>query len=182
MSPVANPEKVNGTAMNGVTINHIEKDANNFHLPSPAYAPLSHPNFSPTSDTPISTRPQSPDFLRFVSTDMTLREKVNSRIESGDKFFSLEFFPPRTKSGAINLLARLERMGEGCPLFVDITWHPAGNPAGESETSSTMIAHSAVRYAGLETMLHMTCMGAKKNTVNKWLEKAKSLLELGSEC
>jgi methylenetetrahydrofolate reductase (NADPH) len=35
-----------------------------------------------------------------------LAEKIRLRIESGDKFFSLEFFPPRTKEGAVNLLAR----------------------------------------------------------------------------
>ena len=97
--------------------------------------------------------------------EKTLIEKIQSRIGSGDKFFSLEFFPPRTKSGAINLFSRLERMGMGNPLFVDITWHPAGNPSGESETSSTMIAHSALNYIGLETMLHMTCLGNRRQTV-----------------
>lgn len=41
------------------------------------------------------------------SNFQTLLEKIQTRIESGDPFFSLEFFPPRTKSGAVNLLARL---------------------------------------------------------------------------
>ena len=36
----------------------------------------------------------------------SLIEKINSRIENHEKFFSLEFFPPRTKEGAVNLLAR----------------------------------------------------------------------------
>ena len=36
----------------------------------------------------------------------SLTEKIESRIESGEHFFSLEFFPPRTKSGAVNLLQR----------------------------------------------------------------------------
>lgn len=35
-----------------------------------------------------------------------LSEKIQAKIESGEPFFSLEFFPPRTKSGACNLLAR----------------------------------------------------------------------------
>lgn len=68
----------------------------------------------------------------FTSFERTLKEKIQARIDSKDKFFSLEFFPPRTKSGAVNLLARLERMGMGTPLFIDITWHPAGNPSGDS--------------------------------------------------
>ena len=36
----------------------------------------------------------------------SLIDKINSRIENHEKFFSLEFFPPRTKEGAVNLLAR----------------------------------------------------------------------------
>ena len=31
-------------------------------------------------------------------------------------------------------------MKDGCPLFCDVTWHPAGNPGGETETSSMTIA------------------------------------------
>lgn len=39
-----------------------------------------------------------------------LRDKMRRRIESGDRWFSLEFFPPRTASGAVNLISR---WGEG---------------------------------------------------------------------
>lgn len=35
-----------------------------------------------------------------------LTAKIQDRVDSGEHFFSLEFFPPRTKSGAVNLLAR----------------------------------------------------------------------------
>ena len=37
---------------------------------------------------------------------LSLIDKLRARIESGEPFFSLEFFPPRTKSGAANLLGR----------------------------------------------------------------------------
>ena len=118
-------------------------------------------------------RPSSPGGCN--SFDATLKEKILTRIESKDKFFSLEFFPPRTKSGAITLISRMERMGMGSPLFMDVTWHPAGNPSGDSETSSSMIAHSAVNYLGIETMLHMTCLGCKPETITSYLDKAKVL-------
>jgi len=123
--------------------------------------------------TPTSSRPASP--INMNSFGATLAEKINARCESKDKFFSLEFFPPRTKSGAVNLISRLDRMRAGNPLFIDITWHPAGNPAGDSETSSMMIAHSAVQYVGVESMLHMTCVGSTKENVSGYLEKAKGL-------
>lgn len=52
------------------------------------------------------------NYLRHRSSSLaldsyqTLSSKIEARVESGDPFFSLEFFPPRTKSGAVNLLAR----------------------------------------------------------------------------
>ena len=38
-----------------------------------------------------------------------------------------------------------------------------------------MIAHSAVQYVGVESMLHMTCVGSTKQNVSGYLEKAKGL-------
>jgi len=35
-----------------------------------------------------------------------LIDRINDRIQSGTKFFSLEFFPPKTESGAMNLTSR----------------------------------------------------------------------------
>ncbi|XP_076030198.1 methylenetetrahydrofolate reductase (NADPH) [Oratosquilla oratoria] len=111
----------------------------------------------------------------YLSGYHNLAEKIQSRIESKDKFFSLEFFPPRTKGGAVNLLARFDRLREGDPLFCDVTWHPAGNPAGDTETSSMSIANAALNYSGLETMLHMTCCMQTKAQITQHLQRAKSL-------
>ena len=62
-------------------------------------------------DTPNrDERSQSPTDFDFAS-EKTLAEKIRLRIESGEKFFSLEFFPPRTKEGAVNLLARYYHNG-----------------------------------------------------------------------
>ena len=147
--------------------------------PSPAYSPMDI-NFDRLnvdmldSDSPGSTsRCDSP--LLLPSPETSLIDKIHAKIESKDKFFSLEFFPPRTKSGAINLLSRLERMSHGHPLFIDITWHPSGNPASDSETSSTMIAQSAINYVGVDTMLHMTCLGCPKQNISNYLQKCKTL-------
>ncbi|XP_032719308.1 methylenetetrahydrofolate reductase isoform X1 [Lontra canadensis] len=104
-----------------------------------------------------------------------LREKMRRRIESGDKWFSLEFFPPRTAEGAVNLISRFDRMGAGGPLFIDVTWHPAGDPGSDKETSSMMIASTAVNYCGLETILHMTCCCQSQGQITGYLHKAKQL-------
>nr|XP_056721062.1 methylenetetrahydrofolate reductase (NADPH) [Euleptes europaea] len=104
-----------------------------------------------------------------------LCEKMRRRQDSGDKWFSLEFFPPRTSIGAVNLISRFDRMGAGGPLFIDVTWHPAGDPGSDKETSSMMIASTALNYCGLDTILHMTCCNQTKEMITAHLHKAKRL-------
>ncbi|XP_075801789.1 methylenetetrahydrofolate reductase (NADPH) isoform X2 [Microtus pennsylvanicus] len=104
-----------------------------------------------------------------------LREKMRRRMDSGDKWFSLEFFPPRTAEGAVNLISRFDRMAAGGPLFLDVTWHPAGDPGSDKETSSMMIASTAVNYCGLETILHVTCCQQRQEEITGHLQRAKEL-------
>lgn len=66
-------------------------------------------------------------------------------------------------------------MGSGGPLFIDITWHPAGDPGSDKETSSMMIASTAVNYCGLESILHLTCCNQTKDKISGHLGKAKRL-------
>jgi methylenetetrahydrofolate reductase (NADPH) len=70
---------------------------------------------------------------------------------------------------------RIERMAAVGPLFVDITWHSAGDPMTDKETSSMMIANTVLNYVGGETMLHMTCSRLTKEDILKALCKAKRL-------
>uniref|UniRef100_A0A915JK93 methylenetetrahydrofolate reductase (NADPH) n=1 Tax=Romanomermis culicivorax TaxID=13658 RepID=A0A915JK93_ROMCU len=107
----------------------------------------------------------------YVPLDRLLKR----RIECRHPFFSLEFFPPRTINGVNNLLNRLERMGTGSPLFVDVTWHPAGDPGSDKATSSMSIAAAALNYCGLETVLHVACANASKEVCLRHLRNAKKL-------
>ena len=36
---------------------------------------------------------------------VSLMQKIQKRVDSNDRWYSLEFFPPRTPSGAANLIA-----------------------------------------------------------------------------
>jgi len=106
----------------------------------------------------------------------SLIKKIHKKEQSKTPFFSLEFFPPRTQSGAINLISRFERLGAGGPLFCDMTWHPAGDPSNtEKPTSSTCVAGTMLNYCGVETMLHMTCVGLTVEQTKVNLNKAKDL-------
>ncbi|KAM4014822.1 methylenetetrahydrofolate reductase (NADPH) [Anomaloglossus baeobatrachus] len=126
---------------------------------------------SSTENSKESSRCSTP--VLDVERHERLRDKMRRRVEAGDKWFSLEFFPPRTASGAVNLISRFDRMGSGGPLFIDVTWHPAGDPGSEKETSSMIIASTAVNFCGLETVLHMTCCTQSKEEITAHLQKAK---------
>lgn len=75
----------------------------------------------------------------------------------------------------VTLLPRFDRMGSGGPLFIDVTWHPAGDPGSDKETSSMMIASTAVNYCGLESVLHLTCCNQTRDKITGYLGKAKRL-------
>jgi methylenetetrahydrofolate reductase (NADPH) len=67
-------------------------------------------------------------------------------------------------------------LGLGNPLFCDITWHPAGDPASlENPTSSMKMAAAMLNYCLLETMLHITCVNQTRETMKLYLDRAKSL-------
>ncbi|CAG2168945.1 unnamed protein product [Oppiella nova] len=102
--------------------------------------------------------------------------RMRQRMSDGNgPFFSFEFFPPKTREAAINLIARFDRLRQTGPMFCDITWHTAGNPGADTETSSITIAGVALNYSGLDTMLHITCVGMTEPDLRRHLERAKDL-------
>ncbi|XP_055345441.1 methylenetetrahydrofolate reductase (NADPH)-like [Paramacrobiotus metropolitanus] len=128
--------------------------------------------FDRSPSTPSLSRSSSL-FEMKPATYVPLINRIKQNIEAGNKFYSFEFFPPKTPAGATNLLARIERMASGGPLFIDITWHTAGDPSGDKETSSMMICNAAVNYVGVESMLHMTCARLSRREIRAALDKAK---------
>ncbi|RNA39112.1 methylenetetrahydrofolate reductase isoform X2 [Brachionus plicatilis] len=110
-----------------------------------------------------------------TTTHESLIDKIKKKIENKETWFSLEFFPPKTVNGASNLISKLEFLGTGKPLFCDITWHPAGDPASDKPTSSMKISNVMLNYCLLETMLHITCYGQTKESMKQYLDKAKSI-------
>lgn len=50
--------------------------------------------------------PYSPVLESEYGEYRSLTERMNRRMQSGDPWYSLEFFPPRTANGAVNLVSR----------------------------------------------------------------------------
>jgi len=103
-----------------------------------------------------------------------LIDKIEQREKQNSPFFSLEFFPPRTKAGAVNLFSRFDRLAAGGPLFIDITWGAGGgDPELDECTGSLSVASTSLNYCGLPTMLHLTAIGKTKAEILKILQRAK---------
>eukprot|EP01100_Stratorugosa_tubuloviscum_P011921 TRINITY_DN543_c0_g2_i1.p1 TRINITY_DN543_c0_g2~~TRINITY_DN543_c0_g2_i1.p1 ORF type:complete len:593 (+),score=269.86 TRINITY_DN543_c0_g2_i1:52-1830(+) len=100
---------------------------------------------------------------------MKIIDKIQSCIEKNQCYFSFEYFPPKTDDGVQNLFARLDRMAQLSPLFIDITWG-----AGGSTSERTLeICHNCQKFAGLETMMHLTCTNMEIEKIKEALDKVK---------
>ena len=85
---------------------------------SKSYKDDSHsdsPTDSSACTSPDNSRPNSPTNLQKQKRYVPLINRIVKRQQSRTPFFSLEFFPPRTQSGAINLISRYPNI---LPVFV----------------------------------------------------------------
>lgn len=106
---------------------------------------------------------------------VSLIDKIKCKIRKDEKFFSLEFFPPRTRGAAINLFAQFDRVRAGGPLFCDVTWHAKSNPPDLEDRAdgidSVNIAGIALNYCGLDTLLHVTCISQSRESLDRLLQR-----------
>lgn len=73
------------------------------------------------------------------------------------------------------MCCRLERLNEGGPLFVDVTWHMGSDPGSDTVTSSSSVAGGCLNYTLVDTMLHVTCAQYTREQTMAHLERAKAL-------
>ena len=95
-----------------------------------------------------------------------------SNLPESSNYFSLEFFPPKTAQGFVNLQSRLHRMAHSLrPLFISITWGAGGSTA----TKSLELAEICQRQLGVPTVLHLTCTNMKKSVLDEALQACREI-------
>merc|ERR1719232_1350865 len=57
------------------------------------------------------------------------------------------------------------------PLFIDITWGAGGSTCDKSLS----LAQYAIRYCGIDVLLHLTCLNMTKWELKNVLDRAKSV-------
>mmetsp|Transcript_20987 Transcript_20987/g.45966 ORF Transcript_20987/g.45966 Transcript_20987/m.45966 type:complete len:596 (-) Transcript_20987:433-2220(-) len=101
---------------------------------------------------------------------MKIVDKIKEKMAKGEKFYSFEFFPPRTEEGVENLFEKLERMAAHAPVFCDITWG-----AGGSTADLTLdIAVKMQNLICVETMMHLTCTNMQVEKLESALKQVKA--------
>lgn len=98
---------------------------------------------------------------------MKIIDKINDKLKRKVPFYSFEFFPPKTEAGLNNLYARLDRMSELDPAFVDITW----GAGGSTSELSLEISKVAQQFCGLDVMMHLTCTDMTSEKVEQILKR-----------
>lgn len=116
------------------------------------------------------------------------RQRITQLIENAKEkpFFSLEYFPPKTKQGLSNLYARVARMiSELDPLWIQVTWGAGGSTqstsldlAGrvqnglldESFFLGASSQHASIPELGRNVCLHLTCTNVERTSLDETLD------------
>lgn len=102
--------------------------------------------------------------------DGKIIDKMRHCMAEGKPFYSFEYFPPKTAAGVNNLYARLDRMAQLEPLFMDVTW----GAGGTTEQLTLDISTNAQKYCSADVMMHLTCTNLPIEQTKAALEKAKA--------
>lgn len=93
--------------------------------------------------------------------------KIIDTITPGKPFLSLEFFPPKERSEWPAFFHTVDRLKEVNPLFCSVTYGAGGSTHGDS----LEIVSRLKREHDLETMAHLTCIGAHEDDVRTFLDQ-----------
>ncbi|MBI3392656.1 MAG: methylenetetrahydrofolate reductase [NAD(P)H] [Nitrospirae bacterium] len=84
--------------------------------------------------------------------------KIRDLFNRPERIFSFEFFPPKTPEGEEGLRATIRDLKPLNPAFVSVTYG-----AGGSTRAQTIDLVSRIkRETGIESMAHLTCIGASR--------------------
>ena len=95
--------------------------------------------------------------------------RILDTVRSSDLSLSFEVFPPKTDSAFEEVLQATEEIAALKPSFISVTYGAGG--AGGKYTME--IARRLQNADGVETLAHLTCVGAGKEDVKAYLQAMK---------
>lgn len=96
--------------------------------------------------------------------------KISQRIaEHKGSFYSLEFFPPKEPEQWDAFYAAAAQLMSVEPLFVSVTY----GAGGSNQDGSLELVTELKRRFTVETMAHLTCVGASRESLTAYLERLR---------
>ncbi len=92
--------------------------------------------------------------------------KIADRLKEGKRFISLEYFPPKEKKDWPAFFKVVERLAKLDPLFASVTY----GAGGSNQNATLEIVTHLQKQLGLETMAHLTCVGAQQDRLKSFLD------------
>ena len=93
--------------------------------------------------------------------------KIIDKLALQQPSFSFEFFPPKDEAGVEQLFRTVFELRRYEPSYVSVTWG-----AGGSTRRLTLELVARIKAeAGIETMAHLTCVGASRGDIAQILEQ-----------
>jgi methylenetetrahydrofolate reductase (NADPH) len=92
--------------------------------------------------------------------------RIVDQMNEGEQFISLEFFPPKDKNEWAAFFKTAGRLAQVKPLFASVTYGAGGSTQGDTLEIVTRLK----KEHGLETMAHLTCVGAYRGVLQQFLD------------
>lgn len=97
--------------------------------------------------------------------------KISALFSQGKPILSFEIFPPRPDLPIDTVYATLEKLRELEPAFISVTY----GAGGSNSSRSIEIADKVKNHYGMETVAHLTCVGATEEKISQTLDQLESL-------
>jgi len=95
--------------------------------------------------------------------------KIIDILRSGKRTVSFEFFPPKDDAGFADLFQTIAALRPLQPSYVSVTYGAGGSTRRKTVDIVKRIKHEI----GLESMAHLTCVGATREEIRSVLEELK---------
>ncbi len=93
--------------------------------------------------------------------------RIRHLLANGRPSFSFEFFPPKTEQGRDQLRDTILALRELRPTYISVTY----GAGGSTRDLTVELVAEIKRDHGVETMAHLTCVGASRDDLRRVLDR-----------
>jgi len=97
--------------------------------------------------------------------------KISAMFGGEKPVVSFEIFPPKPDLPLDTVFATLEELRDLKPAYISVTY----GAGGSSSSRSIDIADKVKNVYGMETVAHLTCVGATRETIDAVLDRLQAL-------